>query len=91
MHDLSASAFDEGLIRRICGEYLEMPGLQLTLSQARRLFGVPEDACAALFDQMVHRGLLAQRPDGRYCLGLRRYARAAVGHPASGDPFRMTA
>jgi hypothetical protein len=32
-------AIDAGLIERVLGEYREMPGLALTIEQARRLWG----------------------------------------------------
>lgn len=35
------------LLGRIRGEYLEMPGLKLTLSQAQRLWGLDRKLCEA--------------------------------------------
>jgi len=55
------------LLRRIRAEYLEMPGLRLTASQAQCLFGLDSEtwdaALAALLDakflSRTHNGLLA--------------------------------
>jgi hypothetical protein len=38
----------EGFLRRVRGEYLEMPGLSLTLEQAMRMWGVERQACLGL-------------------------------------------
>jgi len=66
VRNLLATASDEQLIRRIHGEFLEMPGLTLTCGQAQRLFGLSEPSCARLLDSLVARKFLARRPDGRY-------------------------
>jgi hypothetical protein len=76
MNEITAPRVEESLMRRICGEYLEMPGLHLTPAQARRLFNLPDEDCEAILDYMVLRGLLARRPNGTYCLGLRARKRA---------------
>jgi hypothetical protein len=54
------------LLRRIEGEYLEMPGLRLTCQQARRLLGLDEAVCAELLGALVDQKFLALAPDGRY-------------------------
>jgi hypothetical protein len=38
----------EEVLRRVQGEFLEMPGLRLTEAQARRLWGLDTAACDAL-------------------------------------------
>jgi hypothetical protein len=43
---------------RIRGEYQEMPGLSLTLSQAVRLFNVEPTECARVLDTLVTEGAL---------------------------------
>lgn len=63
---LPAPPSGETLERRIAAEFLEMPGLSLTQSQARRLFNIPEPACSHTLDALVERGLLQRAPDGRY-------------------------
>jgi hypothetical protein len=48
------------MLQRICGEYLEMPGLQLTLGQAQRLWGLDEETCARSLDFLVVSGFLVR-------------------------------
>ena len=40
----------EDVLRRVQGEYLEMPGLRLTTAQAQRLWGLDRAACDAVLD-----------------------------------------
>lgn len=56
----------ESLLRRIRGEFDEMPGLRLTPQQARRLFGVRADICARILEALVADGVLVRRGDGTY-------------------------
>jgi len=61
--DAAAKAAREALhLRgRIRAEYVEMPGLTLTLVQASRLFGVEPAACAQALNTLVQDGFLACR------------------------------
>jgi hypothetical protein len=61
----------EAMLRRVRAEFQEMPGLRLTLAQAIKLFGVPEDVCARVLTTLVKERALARDIDGRYA----RYAR----------------
>ncbi len=54
------------LARRICSEFLEMPGLRLTCAQAQRLFGLSEQICRPLLEELVAHKFLARRADGAY-------------------------
>jgi DNA-binding GntR family transcriptional regulator len=65
-------------IRRIRGEYLEMPGLRLTLEQAQRLCGVDRTLCQQVLDQLVGEGFLDVRPDGTYARPTDDTSRARV-------------
>jgi hypothetical protein len=56
----------ENLIARIRSEYLEMPGLSLTVSQAERLWQLRRDDCEELLDRLVATGFLAQTPKGQF-------------------------
>lgn len=56
----------EGLLRRICGEYMEMPGLRLTRAQAQRLWGIDEQICASLLEFLVEGKFLQRTGDGRF-------------------------
>ncbi len=56
----------EGLLQRISGEYLEMPGLRLTCEQAQRLWGLDHDTCTELLGALVASAFLTRTADGRY-------------------------
>jgi hypothetical protein len=56
----------EQLLRRIEGEYLEMPGLQLTREQAQRLWALDETMCVFVLDALVDCHFLARGSDDRY-------------------------
>ena len=56
----------EGLLRRIRGEYIEMPGLRLTTAQAQRLWGLHRAACDALMGALVDAKFLFRTPDGAF-------------------------
>jgi hypothetical protein len=66
MQDLSKGVSDEQLKLRLYGEYVEMPDLQLTCRQAQRLFGLSEDVCTRLLDELVDRKFLARQSNGTY-------------------------
>jgi DNA-binding MarR family transcriptional regulator len=51
---------------RIQSEYLEMPGLRLTVSQAARLFALDPATSAAALDSLVAIGFLRRTRDGAY-------------------------
>jgi hypothetical protein len=46
------------LATRIHAEFQEMPGLNLTLPQAQRLWGLPPDLCARVVDVLLDRSVL---------------------------------
>jgi len=54
------------LLTRAQGEYLEMPGLSLTLAQAQRLWALDSHTCRQVLSLMVDAGFLKQRSDGTY-------------------------
>lgn len=53
-------------LAQIVEQYLEMPGLSLTVPQARRLFGLTPEACAHHLQQLVQQGFLQRNPHGLY-------------------------
>ena len=53
-------------LERIRAEFLEMPGLQLTLGQVHRLCGVERGLCEEVLDALVHEDFLYVKTDGRY-------------------------
>jgi hypothetical protein len=46
------------LVGRARSEFIEMPGLQLTVPQAARLWGLGEKVCCAVVDALVDVGFL---------------------------------
>ncbi|HEY7443051.1 MAG TPA: hypothetical protein VH701_11575 [Vicinamibacterales bacterium] len=56
----------EEMLRRICGEYLEMPGLRLQSAQAQRLWGLDAGTCAELLDFLVEQRFLQRTESGSY-------------------------
>lgn len=56
----------EDVLRRVQGEFLEMPGLRLTEAQARRLWGLEPTACAALLNTLVDAKFLFRTRDGAF-------------------------
>lgn len=49
---------DRALCTRVIGEYLEMPGLKVTIPQACRLWNIDQPQCAHLFDTLLASGFL---------------------------------
>jgi hypothetical protein len=56
----------EELLRRIRGEFLEMPGMRLTRPQAQRLWGLDAALCDALLDALVDARFLFRTSDGAF-------------------------
>ncbi len=57
------------LLQRVEAEYLEMPGLSLTLSQAQRLWGLDGTTCAFVLTTLIERRVLRQAANGAYLRG----------------------
>jgi hypothetical protein len=51
------------LATRARAEFLEMPGLSLTLAQASRLCGAPPEDCACVLEELVGEGFLCRIGD----------------------------
>ena len=54
------------LEERIRGEFLEMPGLQLTTQQASRLWAVDRATTERVLDRLTSTGFLARTREGAY-------------------------
>src|ERR1041384_8463551 len=50
----------EDLVMRIEGEFLETPGLKLTIPEAQRRFAIDEITCEALLDALVDASVLCR-------------------------------
>src|SRR5262245_45394649 len=53
-------------VERLRGEFLEMPGLRLSVIQVQRLCGVERSLCKAVLNALVEEKFLQQRADGTY-------------------------
>ena len=71
------------LLLRIRAEYSEMPGLQLTLDQAQRLFGAEQALCKAVFEVLVQEQFLCVKANSAFA----RVTDEGVGR----SPLRFTA
>jgi hypothetical protein len=58
----------EALRRRVSAEFMEMPGLQLTLPQAWRLFSLRPDVCLRVMTELSAMGVLRRTSDGQFAL-----------------------
>lgn len=67
----------EATLTRMRAEYLEMPGLRLTLEQAQRLCGVERTACKQVLDALVDSKFLCVNANGVYA----RLTDGALPHP----------
>jgi hypothetical protein len=61
-------------IERLRAEFLEMPGLRLSVAQTQRLCGVDQTLCQDVLDALVDVKFLRVNPDGTY-------ARLSDGEP----------
>jgi hypothetical protein len=57
---------NDEMLRRVQGEYLEMPGLRLTEPQARRLWGLDAASCDALLGALIDAKFLFRTRDGAF-------------------------
>lgn len=55
------------VVERVRGEFREMPGLSLTLTQASRLWALDRETCGDVLKQLVDAGFLRRRSDGSFC------------------------
>jgi hypothetical protein len=53
-------------VERLRAEFLEMPGLRLTLDQIYRFCGLERSDCSAAVDKLVEERFLCTKPDGTY-------------------------
>lgn len=56
----------DDVMRRVQGEFLEMPGLRLTEAQARRLWNLDAASCDALLGALVDAKFLFRTRDGAF-------------------------
>ena len=56
----------DDVLRRVRGEYIEMPGLRLTTAQAQRLWGLDRASCDSLLAALVDSKFLSRTRDGAF-------------------------
>jgi len=66
------------MLRRIHNDYLEMPDLRLSQSQAQRVWQLDEQTCIELLNSLTEEGLLQRTTDGTYALNAESLALAAT-------------
>ena len=57
---------EENILRRVRGEFLEMPGLRLTSAQAQRLWGLDRATCDKVLAALVNAKFLNRSRDGQF-------------------------
>ena len=72
----------EQLIKRAKAEFVEMPGLKLTIEQSSRLWGIEPAQCKTLLHALVRRNFLAVTDDGQYLRATDIVARTPPMRPA---------
>jgi len=55
-----------GVLDRARGEFMEMPGLRLTVSQARKLWNLDATLCESLLSSLVEARFLVRLQDGAF-------------------------
>ena len=63
MNTIDEAAVDIDLLARIYREYLALPGMQLTLAQASRLWNLNLETSAHVLEHLVHASLLCRNGD----------------------------
>ena len=66
MNGQTRAKIDDRMLQRVCGEFLEMPGLRLTCKQAQRLWGLDEPTCRELLEYLVDAKFLRPSGPGMY-------------------------
>jgi hypothetical protein len=53
-------------LRRVRGEFEEMPCLRVSIAQARTLFGLPDRVCDRVLSRLESDGFLGRTSNGEY-------------------------
>ena len=71
---MASTTFDS-LVARVRGEYVEMPGLRVTVAQACRLWQVDMATCEKLLGHLLRDGFLSKTDNGFYVASRETFAR----------------
>jgi hypothetical protein len=63
---ISTHSAENDEVKRVKTEYVEMPGLRLTRSQAQRLWGLDAKTCDTLLGALVDARFLHRTPEGLF-------------------------
>jgi hypothetical protein len=74
-------SLNQEVLERIRAEYLEMPGLQLTVEQVQRLCGVERAICHVVLETLVEAKFLCTKSNGVYA----RLTEGDIPRPAKAD------
>jgi DNA-binding IclR family transcriptional regulator len=76
---MTASCYEIGsLVLRIENNFLDRPGLALTLAKVQRRFGIDKKTCAAVLGALVEAQVLTQTHKGAYIRYFPRLAQHAA-------------
>ena len=64
--EVDLDILEDAVLARIRGEYRAVPGLTLTATQARRLWGLDAPICDALLATLVQAGFLRRTTKGTF-------------------------
>jgi hypothetical protein len=76
----------DDILRRVQGEFLEMPGLRLTEAQARRLWNLDAPTCSAMLDALIATRFLFRTQDGSF-MRVERARQATASLPLHATRF----
>jgi hypothetical protein len=65
-HERLPQGLWEATLRRVRSEFEEMPCMQVTIEQARALFGLPGITCEWVLQRLVSEGFLWRSTQGAY-------------------------
>jgi hypothetical protein len=57
---------DQRVLERLRAEYLEMPGMKLTIEQVQRLCGIEPTMCKLVLEALVKANFLSLKSDATY-------------------------
>jgi hypothetical protein len=60
------TSLNQAVLERLRAEYLEMPGLRLTVEQVQRLCGIEPAMCRVMLETLVESKFLCAKSNGAY-------------------------
>ncbi len=72
---------NQEVLERLRAEYLEMPGLRLTVEQVQRLCGIERAICSMVLEALVDSNFLCKKSNGAYA----RSTDGEISRPLAAD------